>query len=71
MVFPDAASRGLAVLLWVADGLLWALLAISCTSDLIFLRGALWIFILLTALLLPIPAAHFWRASNHNPYPQR
>jgi hypothetical protein len=35
------------------------------------LRGGLWIFILLTALLLPIPAAHLWRASNHNPYPQR
>lgn len=61
-----AVSRGLAILLWLVDGLLWAILVLSAVGSWIFLRGGFWVLVLLTALVLPIPAAALWRAANHH-----
>ncbi len=69
MPFRDIASRALALLFWFGDGLLWAILVFSAVDTRIFLRGGTWVFVLLTALILPIPAAALWRAAhNRNTY---
>jgi len=64
MAFPGAAFRGLAVFVWLVDGLLWTALLMSSMKVGMFLRGGSWLLMLLAALILPIPASALWRAAK-------
>jgi hypothetical protein len=59
-----ASCRGLAVLLWLIDGLLWAALVMSSMNIGFFLRGGVWLLTLIPALMLPIPATVLWRLAK-------
>jgi hypothetical protein len=63
MAFHGAAS-GLAILLWIVDGLLWVMLFAGPLSIGIHVRGGLWLLILFTALILPLPAAALWKSAK-------
>ena len=63
MAFLGAVS-GLAILLWIVDGLLWVTLLVSTLNIGIHLRGGVWLLILFIALILPMPAAALWKSAN-------
>ena len=64
MAFPGAAFQGLAVILWLVDGWLWITLHMSSMNVGMFLRGGVWLLMLLAALVLTIPASALWRAAK-------
>jgi hypothetical protein len=63
MAFLGAAS-GLAILLWIVDGLLWVTLFIGTLDIGIHLRGGVWLLILFIAPILPVPATTLWKSAK-------
>jgi hypothetical protein len=64
MAFRGVAFQGLAVFLWLLDALLWVALLMSTMHVGMFLRGGMWLLVLLVAFILPIPASALWKAAK-------
>jgi hypothetical protein len=64
MASSQRARRWLAILLWFVDGLLWGILLLSSMGKWTFLRGGIWLMVLLTASLLPILAVALRKTTN-------